>query len=101
MIDFGVAFDKLAQFETPDEIADFLQEHGIKGLRSAAESCPISTWIRTQTGEFTRSNRMTVRVFDSPDDMSFRDWRETSEGMKHFMFAFDGGCYPELIGRVE
>lgn len=49
MIDFQVAFDKLAQFQTADEIADFLNVEEIKAIPGDANSCAISAWMKRTT----------------------------------------------------
>lgn len=44
MIDFQVAYDKLAQFETAEELADFFKYEGITGYKKQAKHCPIANW---------------------------------------------------------
>lgn len=91
MIDPIVAYDKLAQFETEDEIAEFLYEVGIKGRRALANSCAISEYMAQMTGrKFSTCN--TIETIEEP----IKTFRLTS-AIDDFITSFDDNKYPELV----
>lgn len=97
MIDFQVAFDKLAQFETADELADFLLNEGIKAVPADANSCAISAWMkRTTEGEKIYTNTYSISEYsDSQEDAIHR--ASTTQPMIDFIVDFDMCRYPALI----
>lgn len=96
MIDFIVARDKLAGFETPDEIADYLKHEGIKACPGESDRCAIAVWAQKTVG----TNDIRVSRFEM--------WKGTWGGvnlnilghtpaMELFTERFDCGLYPELV----
>src|SRR5712671_1520972 len=62
MIDPIVAYDKLSNFETAQEIREYFQECGIKADRSSSSSCAISEWFKETTGEKFVSVGISIKV---------------------------------------
>lgn len=98
MIDPQVAFDKLAQFDSANEIAEYLLHLGIKGHRTSSTHCAISQFMSERTG-LVVSTGSAVRTFTDT-----KHWKAlehnfkapATDAMKDFIFRFDGGGYPEL-----
>lgn len=90
MIDPQVAFDKLAQFETPNELAEYLKTQGFVGRRSQVYSCPIANYMKTLTEfEFAVD---TFRI----DHWASRTKFITTTAIRDFVTLFDSGYFPEL-----
>lgn len=99
MIDPQVAFDELAQFDSADEIAEYLQHLGIKGTRYSPYSCPISQFMSETTGLSAATSSL-VRTFTSAEDMglykhNFSEY--ATEAIRAFIWRFDRCDYPELV----
>lgn len=102
MIDPQVAWDKLAQFQTPEQLRQFFQDEGIKGIVGHAAKCPIATWMQQTTqvrqvtvaGSVKIFNKCVVTSFGEPvsNDLKFSH-TDATEG---FVALFDQGAYPEL-----
>lgn len=103
MIDFHVAADKLAGFQTADEIAEYLQHEGIKAYQQAGDSCAISVYMNNLTGQkvFTGGQTMFLNppsMRDGCIDLSeSEDHHPLSSPMKQFITNFDSGLYPDLV----
>lgn len=92
-IDPEVVFDKLAQFQTADEIANYLRNEGIQGGRNLAFRCPIANYMRTHTG---RKHGVTQDDVDmDTGDLYYK--RENTPAIKEFIVRFDQGLYEDLI----
>lgn len=89
MIAPEVAVDKLAGFQTADEVARFLAGEGVTGVVGAVEFCPVAQWLRKTTGA--------DRVFVYPGELHVADHhRDTPEAVARFISFFDSTAYPEL-----
>lgn len=100
MIDFNVAFDKLAQFEKAEDIRIFLQENEIQARPAIARRCAISQYVRKVTGNMAVTSYHDVSVFENQDN--YMQWnptgsRKITPAMKEFIANFDQYEYPELI----
>src|SRR5712672_842872 len=62
MIDPVVAYDKLSNFETAEEIREYFQECGIRGVKGRNDSCAIAQWLIETTGEKLVNVGETIRV---------------------------------------
>lgn len=91
MIDFTVAYDKLAQFDTPDEIVKYLKFEGIKALRANAKFCAVSEYMKNMTGQDIQT--VSLRVYNEDENYS----KPTTLAMCEFIRRFDHGDYPELV----
>lgn len=91
MLDFQVAFDKLAQFETAEQIRQYFVAEGYKGVTCSESHCPIASFLRDQTGEdisvapvlIMRGGIVNVEL--------------NTAAMQEFILNFDDEMYPELI----
>lgn len=92
-IDIGVARDKLAGFQSADELAGFLMDEGIKGRRQMSNSCAIAVWMKKTTG---------VSVGVSMTELWEDHYTPRVQPIKHnevlkdFVVKFDNHQYPEL-----
>lgn len=97
MVDFDVAYDKLASLKTADEIANLLSGYGVKGFRADAQNCPISKWMASQTGEEVITSPYYMRILDKISEGTVKgSERPLTSAMQHFVMRFDGQEYPEL-----
>lgn len=98
------AFDRVSVLSTADEIAEFLQNAGIKGDRSEGDSCPLAVYFQ---GHLDGTQDYEIIVDDS---VGTNNWREVSPGgletntlfectppMRLFIKLFDNGHYDELV----
>lgn len=106
MIDPVVAWDKLSNFETAQEIREYFQRENIQALRSEATFCPIARWLKSTTGEtdvcvssHIEMGEMQIQMDNSryplpkiAHEYTFQHTLATST----FMDNFDRGFYPEL-----
>lgn len=98
MIDFQVAYDKLAGLETAEDIADLFRDYDVKGVRSDSESCAITVWMTEQTGLFIRTNNISVRAVDESGYRISQDrYQKLTKAMESFIHKFDFGFYPDLV----
>lgn len=110
MIDVQVAYDKLASFESADDIACFFKGYGVTGIPNKADTCAISKWLQ----DVTESPNILVTgkgIFkDAPQvQSSYSDmgmawdtnkaaWRgDLTKPMCDFINRFDHKMYPDLI----
>ncbi len=79
---------------TPDAIAQSLREKGIKGMCGSGSECPISRFIRAETGaDNVCTDGSSVRVSDGPGSvLSY-----TNDDINRFVHCFDRHHYPDLI----
>lgn len=91
MLDFDVAYDKLASLSEAQDIADFLINQGVKGWAESVEECPISNWMKEQTGLAIRTNHWGVCA---PKVGKFR---KMEGAIGNFIGMFDCLEFPELL----
>lgn len=106
MIDFQVAFDKLASLESADEIADFFRYEGIKAVPANSRACAITVWMEKQTGLNIATNSVVTRPVDvvlgndgCPDykEILGAPYQHLTPTMAEFVFRFDCDHYPDLV----
>lgn len=96
MIEPQVAFDKLAQFETSQDLANFLHAEGIKGYRKDANICPIATFMELQTGKMVGVSEDNIEHYNQGRiDFCF----ENTQAMYDFVVDFDAGGFDFLAAR--
>lgn len=103
MIDYIVARDKLAQFETADEIADFFRREGVQGEKGMSDRCPIAQWMTEQTGGpivVSTLEMWNAGAEDFLDNDTIHRINHT-EAMTDFVDRFDSGFYSDLQARPE
>lgn len=94
-----VAHDKLAQFETADEIAQFFIGEGIRAEKCNALGCVISKWLHEMTGDTSiiTNSRSIGRYLTSGDGFEFLSVVAFhTPAMAEFVTRFDRGNYAEL-----
>lgn len=100
MIDFQVAFDKLAQFETADELAEFFRYEGIKAIPWDSNNCAVSAWMKRTIGkESVYSSTYAVSEYDDNSKECIVNRARTTLPMDDFIEKFDMYFYPELIQK--
>lgn len=107
MIDPQVAWDKLSNFETAKQLAEYFHCEGIVGERGNAAECPIATWMRitTEMPLVTVSENIKVWTEEPTARAYFNEERRAdviinfahTEATEAFMDAFDNKHFPELI----
>jgi hypothetical protein len=99
MIDVSVLVDKLNSFGTVQEVADFLHDQNVQGYQGVAESCVISQWIARESGR-NITTAIDIKVWENSDTGgALLEWHGKSEVVRSFIYAFDRGQFPELIGK--
>lgn len=96
MIDFDVAYDKLAQFETANEIAELFEDYGVKALKGFPDRCAVTVWMRQQTQLNIRTNHHSVRALKENGYYIVDSYRTHTRALEEFVSKFDEGCYPSL-----
>lgn len=117
-LDLDVAFDKLAGFETADDIASFLKGYGIRAIPKNRNHCAVSEWMRDITGvedvqasgmevmahehmrTETELQQMPAITYNEFSRAAFGWKRQHTNAMKEFIQRFDNGAYPDLIDRT-
>lgn len=99
MIDFVVARDKLAGFETADEIAQFLLDQGVKGTLGSATNCAISMWMKEVTGD--PSIRTTQACIACSLGLQNIVIETNTDAMADFVSKFDEAQYPALLDQYH
>ncbi len=89
--------DKLNAFESPEAIAGFFKQKGIRGDQNDGESCVITNWFLTETdavGCSTTESTITI------DDGHFNQYQMTpTDVVAEFITEFDNGAWPELVSQ--
>ena len=112
MIDFEVAYDKLASLKSADEIANLMKDYNIKAVPGDSMACAITQWLHDQTGLDIMTGAYVVKAIKfvnikSPSGLNdgFVSYepvqdkvRSTTVAMQLFIQRFDKGYYPDLIG---
>lgn len=98
MIDFQVAYDKLAGLETSEDIADLFKGYGVQAVKGRSDMCAISAWLMDQTGLDIMTNYGGVYIInvDGNTIVNVIDKRENTPAMRKFVGEFDLGYYPDL-----
>lgn len=103
-----VAWDKLSNFKTAQEIREYFQSENIKAFRAAHDSCAIAQWLINTTGEqkVSVSSKICIGqtpttrlLFDGKTLVDTYEWNNIfphTEASLTFIQSFDHGEYPEL-----
>jgi hypothetical protein len=87
---------KAINFDTPEEVADFLHKRGIKGNRVEANSCPVAQYITSSNFGFEWASVFdTVGAGKHLDDVGVSITTPTA--VRTFVSEFDLGKYPHLV----
>ncbi len=102
-VDFQVAFEKLMNFETSEDIRGFFQDMGITGVTKSSTFCPIANWFKetTDVGHIMVGGLLYTPGHGLNDNGQISEADKSyfylSQASLHFMANFDNGDYPELI----
>lgn len=103
MIAFRVAADKIAQFESADEIAAYLGEHGVRAVPECGTDCAIARYMQGITGVRNVFVGTHAIFLNPPIDTGLvdldaaEDLYEHTPAMRAFVNRYDMGAYPELV----
>lgn len=95
MYDVQVLIDKLIQFKTAKEIANFLEEQGIQGTRKNPFVCPLAQYFTSLTGYEASFGFSGGRVYLQRPKQDYII--KCTNAMTSFIFGFDGNKYPNLV----
>ena len=79
----------------PDEIADFLHDHGIRGTQCLATNCPIAKWLKHEVPELEAN--VAVAVTPLIAEVAQLVEVEMPPVVTDFIVAFDAGDYEFLF----
>ena len=79
----------------PDEIAEFLHDHGIRGTQCLATNCPIAKWLKHEVPELESS--VGVAVTPLTAEVAQLVEVEIPPEVTDFIVAFDAGDYEFLF----
>lgn len=98
MVDPVVAWDKLSNFETAQEIREYFQQEDVFGYRMALASCPIANWMKQTTGAglVQVGNDISVHSGILDTESTNIGTFEHTQATLDFIELFDDGDYPEL-----
>lgn len=85
----------LAHF-SPDEIADLFRSEGIKGERTAACRCPVSNYLKRETG-VRYATFFRARQYNETECRAFGPSVDLPESVRDFIVCFDDYKYTDLI----
>ena len=97
MIAPEVAWDKLTNFQTADELRDYFKSENVKGIIGHAQNCPIATWLRKTTGHRLVTVAGQIKFIGYNNIIAFEHTKATED----FISKFDHEDYPELISSEE
>src|SRR5687768_3458604 len=83
----------------PEEIAEFLHDHGIGGTQCYSTKCPIANWLKTEVPELAA--RTTVAVTPLIAEVAHLVEVEIPPVVTDFIVAFDAGDYEFLSGDEQ
>jgi hypothetical protein len=100
--------------DTPQDIASFLNERGIKGDQHGSTSCPLTNYIWAEidkAGDLLPPGVEVARLAVTGDEvelhLSFNDDEaieanvELTDSASYFIGRFDEGEFPELVDEDE
>src|ERR1700744_2575197 len=96
---FDPYFNKIAAFETADQIRDFLVTEGVKARRELSTSCALAQYMRrSELNVHVYGDATHARAADSDGTWREPCWikQENTKAMARFVDRFDNGHSPEL-----
>jgi len=79
----------------PDEIAEFLHDHGIRGTQCYATNCPIANWLKTEVPELADTTMVAVTPLIA--EVAHLVEVEMPQVVTDFIVAFDAGDFEYLF----
>lgn len=87
------ALEPLTRCTSTDEVAALLRAHEIKGHRGNGASCPITRFLRRQSGI---PSVHTTRAYACPSGWVGPDAVRLPPVVQAFVYQFDGGQFADL-----
>jgi hypothetical protein len=84
-------FDKIADMNTADEIAEFFEREEVKAVKGKSRTCAIAQYLHDRSGQDVRAYH--IHTFVAGEAVVFRNTRTMSD----FITLFDRGAYPNLV----
>lgn len=91
---FNDALYPLTVLNTIEEVAEFLREKDIKGVRLSAGSCPIAKYMEIETGLIVSVGSFDVGGWSKTYEETFHS--DLLSPVSDFVRYFDRGGFPEL-----
>ena len=79
----------------PDEIAEFLHDHGIRGTQCLSTNCPIAKWLKHEVPELEANGAVAVTPLIA--ELAQLVEVEMPPVVTDFIVAFDAGDYEFLF----
>jgi hypothetical protein len=79
----------------PEQIAEFLRGHGIRGTQCFSTSCPIANWLKREVPELAASTSVAVTPLIA--EVAHQVEVEMPPVVTDFIVAFDAGDYDFLL----
>lgn len=96
MIAPEVAYDKLSNYKSAEDLREFFADEGIKGIIGHASMCPIATWLVDTTQIKNVTVAGSIKFYKDMVENEVDAYPHT-EATEQFVKNFDSRCYPELI----
>ncbi len=87
--------DKLETLGSSRQIADFLEQQGILGVRGNAYSCAVAQYVERETGIMVGVNIIRIAPVTAVSDDEMVSL--LGSPLSDFIAHFDAGNYPELV----
>ena len=81
--------------QVPNEIAEFLHDHGIKGTQCFSTNCPIANWLKQEVPELAETTAVAVTPLIA--EVAQLVEVEMPPVVTDFIVAFDAGDYEFLF----
>lgn len=93
--------EKLAGFETAEQIRSFMVNEEVKAIRRRSDSCAVAEYVRRESGQkvsvrggavHTPCRLLSVTTHEDGEEI-----KRNTPAMREFILNFDNGDYPELV----
>jgi hypothetical protein len=81
--------------QEPNQIADFLRRHGIRGTQCLSTNCPIANWLKNEVPELAAPTAVAVTPLIA--EVAHLVEVEMPAVVTDFIVAFDAGDYAFLF----
>jgi hypothetical protein len=97
MADIDVVMDKLHNFESADDLAEYFEDYGIIARPRHTRSCAIAQFVSIETGRPIVVAGHALRIED--ENGALIEYIRHTEAMAQFVQNYDYGRYPNLIEK--
>lgn len=96
------AYEALANFETANDVANYLKTQHITGNRQDDLSCPIAEYMSKMTGStISVGIKRMIDLDQTLDEETEEDGIALSDAIIEFIRLFDGYHFEELLNEYE